>query len=114
MCESAGVSRTVLVVGGGGREHAIGWALAQDARPPSLLFAPGNPGTASLGENVPIAADDVDRLVRLATERKARLVVVGTRGRTGFARLALGSVAESVVKHAPCSVLGVRALTTPS
>ncbi|HLA64634.1 MAG TPA: phosphoribosylamine--glycine ligase [Rhodothermales bacterium] len=68
---------TVLVVGGGGREHALGWALARSPRRPRLLFAPGNPGTAALGENVPVAADDLDGLVALAQERAVALVVVG-------------------------------------
>lgn len=67
----------VIVVGGGGREHAIGWALAREPRCPPLIFAPGNPGTAALGTNVAVAADDLHGLVRLAEGQGARLVVVG-------------------------------------
>ena len=67
----------ILVVGSGGREHALGWALARSPARPSLLFAPGNPGTAALGENVPVAATDVDGLARLARERAITLTVVG-------------------------------------
>jgi len=67
----------VLVVGGGGREHAIGWSLSRSPRRPILLFAPGNPGTASLGENVPVQPTDLDGLVALALERRVGLVVVG-------------------------------------
>ena len=47
----------VLVVGGGAREHAILWKLAQSPRRPQLFAAPGNAGTAALAENIPIAAD---------------------------------------------------------
>src|SRR5687767_4050661 len=68
---------TVLVVGGGGREHALCWSLAQSPRTGSLICAPGNAGTASLAENVPIRVSDVDGLVRLARERAVDLVVVG-------------------------------------
>lgn len=66
----------ILVVGGGGREHALGWALSRTAKI-RLLFAPGNAGTAARGENVPVRADDIDALVRLSTERAVDLVVVG-------------------------------------
>ena len=68
---------TVLVVGGGGREHALVWSLAQSPRRPRLLCAPGNPGTAVWAENVAVAADDVDGLVALARDRAVDLVVVG-------------------------------------
>jgi universal stress protein A len=49
-----------------------------------------------------------EEIVRLATERKADLIVMGTHGRTGLARLLAGSVAESVLRTAPCPVLAVR------
>ncbi|MEL6445008.1 MAG: phosphoribosylamine--glycine ligase [Bacteroidota bacterium] len=67
----------ILVVGGGGREHALCHALAQSRHAPNLLCAPGNAGTASLAENVPVAADDVEGLVALAEARSVDLVVVG-------------------------------------
>ncbi|MEM6783760.1 MAG: phosphoribosylamine--glycine ligase [Bacteroidota bacterium] len=67
----------LLVVGSGGREHALCYALAQSRHAPHLLCAPGNAGTASLAENVPVAADDVQGLVALAEERSVDLVVVG-------------------------------------
>ncbi|NNF59067.1 MAG: phosphoribosylamine--glycine ligase [Rhodothermaceae bacterium] len=67
----------VLVVGSGGREHAILDALARSPRQPDLLCAPGNAGTASLAENLPIAADDLDALVDVALARAVDLVVIG-------------------------------------
>ncbi|HUL04322.1 MAG TPA: phosphoribosylamine--glycine ligase [Gemmatimonadales bacterium] len=67
----------ILVVGGGGREHALCWALRRDLPDATLLAAPGNPGTAQLGTNLPIAATAVDDLVRAATDQRIDLVVVG-------------------------------------
>ena len=67
----------VLIVGSGGREHAIGWKLAQSPRQLELSFAPGNAGTAQLGENLPVSAEDVPGIVQLACERQVDLVVVG-------------------------------------
>lgn len=67
----------VLVVGGGGREHALCWKIAQSPSLSKLLCAPGNPGIAALAETVPVRADDVPGLVRLAVERQVDLVVVG-------------------------------------
>jgi phosphoribosylamine--glycine ligase len=66
----------ILVVGGGGREHALGWAIKQTSAA-QLLFAPGNAGTADLGENVAVSTSDVDALVQLAQRRGVDLVVVG-------------------------------------
>ena len=68
---------TVLVVGGGGREHALVWKLAQSPRVSRLLCAPGNAGTAALAENFSVKATDLDGLVALAQREKADLVVVG-------------------------------------
>ena len=50
----------ILVIGGGGREHALLWKLAQSGRGPELFCAPGNAGTAELAENLPLAADERD------------------------------------------------------
>ena len=67
----------VLIVGGGGREHALAWRLRRDDPALELLAAPGNPGMAELGECVPIAPTDVEALVRLARDRRVALTIVG-------------------------------------
>lgn len=67
----------VLVVGGGGREHALCWKLAQSPRVKEVLCAPGNAGTALVARNVGIAATDVDKLVHLAQHEQVGLVVIG-------------------------------------
>lgn len=67
----------ILVIGGGGREHAIVWSLAKSPKVTELLCAPGNAGIAELAECVPIAVDRFADLVQLAKERKIELVVVG-------------------------------------
>ena len=67
----------VLVVGNGGREHAIAWKLARSPRVDEILAAPGNGGTAGIARNVPVDAEDVDGLVALAEREKVDLTVVG-------------------------------------
>ena len=67
----------ILVVGGGGREHALAWKLAQSDRCTQLYAAPGNPGIAEVGECVAIGADDVNALARFAREQDIGLTVVG-------------------------------------
>ena len=58
----------ILLVGNGGREHALAAKIISDRPDAKLYVAPGNPGTAVLGENVPIPASDIDALVAFATE----------------------------------------------
>lgn len=70
-------SMKVLVVGSGGREHALAWKLRQSPRITRLWVAPGNAGTALEAENVPIEADDIAGLVAFAKKEKVDLVVVG-------------------------------------
>jgi len=67
----------VLLVGSGGREHAIAWKLAQSKRLGKLYIAPGNAGTEQCGENVPIGAADVEKLVDFARQNSVGLVIVG-------------------------------------
>lgn len=67
----------VLVVGGGGREHALAWKIAQSDLVEEVLCAPGNAGTARVARNVSVAATDLDALVALAREEGVGLVVVG-------------------------------------
>lgn len=67
----------VLVVGGGGREHALCWAISASPLCEALYCAPGNAGIAQDAECVPIAADDIESLVRFATENAIDFVVVG-------------------------------------
>ena len=66
----------ILIIGGGGREHAIAWKCAQSKLKPTLFTAPGNAGTAALGENVPIAATDIDGLVAWVQDNAIDLTVV--------------------------------------
>ena len=67
----------ILLVGNGGREHALAWALAKSPHCDTLYLCPGNPGTAELGENLPINADDYDGIVRAAKEHQVEMVVIG-------------------------------------
>ena len=67
----------VLVIGTGGREHALAWRLAKSPSVTEVLSAPGNPGMAQLGETVPVGVDDLDGLANLAEDRAVDLTVVG-------------------------------------
>jgi phosphoribosylamine--glycine ligase len=67
----------VLIIGGGGREHALAWRLKKEESSLELVAAPGNPGIAELAECVPIRVTDVEGLLRLAMDRQVDLTVVG-------------------------------------
>lgn len=71
------MGRTVLVIGGGGREHALAWRLAGSASVDRVLTAPGNPGTEQLGPTLPVAPDDPTAIADLAERQRCDLVVVG-------------------------------------
>lgn len=67
----------ILVVGGGGREHAICWALAKSPKAGTIYCAPGNAGIAEVAEIVPIQVSEFDRLTAFAQEKEVGLVVIG-------------------------------------
>ncbi len=67
----------VLLIGNGGREHAIAWKLTQSPRLKQLFIAPGNPGTAQCGTNAQIPVDDIGRLVAFAKDQRIDLAVIG-------------------------------------
>jgi phosphoribosylamine--glycine ligase len=67
----------ILVVGSGGREHALAWKLKQSARATRVFVAPGNAGTAADAENIEIAADDIAGLLKFAQQNSIDLTVVG-------------------------------------
>ena len=79
------MSTKVLVVGNGGREHALCWRLAQSPSIGEIICAPGNPGTELLAENIPIRVTDIEQIVAVAVDRAVELVVIGPE-----APLALG------------------------
>ena len=87
----------VIIVGGGGREHALAWKLNQSPEVDEIVCAPGNAGTGQIGRNIAVGAEDVAGLLALAKEEKPGLVVVGPE-----APLALGLVDE-------LEALGIRA-----
>lgn len=67
----------VLLLGSGGREHALAWKIAQSEKVEKLFIAPGNAGTAACGENVAIKADDFETLKQFTVEKGIDMVVVG-------------------------------------
>lgn len=87
----------VLIVGSGGREHALAWRLARSSTITELLAAPGNSGTAMVGTNLPVAETDIDGLVDAAVERSIDLVVAGPE-----VPLALGLSDRLAAAGVPC------------
>ena len=67
----------ILLLGSGGREHALAWKIAQSPLLDRLYIAPGNAGTANAGENVPVRADDFDAIRAFCLEKNIGMVVVG-------------------------------------
>jgi phosphoribosylamine---glycine ligase len=70
----------VLIIGSGGREHALAWKITQSPRADRVFVAPGNAGTDIDGENVPLAADDVPGLLKFAKQNSIGLTVIGPEG----------------------------------
>lgn len=71
------MNKNFLIIGSGGREHALAWKLSQSSRIGKLFVAPGNGGTRQVAENVGIGATDIDGLVQFATSNEIGLTVVG-------------------------------------
>ena len=69
--------KRILLLGSGGREHALAWKIAQSPKVEKLYIAPGNAGTSKVGENVPVKADDFDAIKAFVIEHKVNMVVVG-------------------------------------
>lgn len=67
----------VLIIGSGGREHALAWAIAKSPLLAKLYAAPGNPGTAEIAENVPLRTGDIAGIVKFAVDQKIDLVIPG-------------------------------------
>jgi len=67
----------VLIIGSGGREHALAWKLCQSPAVDEIFIAPGNAGTANIGQNINIAADDIESLLYFALDNEIGLTVVG-------------------------------------
>ena len=67
----------ILIIGSGGREHALGWKIKQSPLVSKIYFAPGNPGTKKIGENIAIEPTDIKGLLSFAKSKKIDLTVVG-------------------------------------
>ena len=67
----------ILLLGSGGREHALAWKIAQSQKVEKLFIAPGNAGTRLVGENVAMKADDFDAIARFVQANAIDMVVVG-------------------------------------
>ena len=67
----------ILLLGSGGREHALAWKLSQSKLCSKLFISPGNPGTSTCGENIPIGVNDFDALAAFCREKKIDILVVG-------------------------------------
>ncbi len=67
----------VLVIGSGGREHALCWKISKSQRVRTIFCAPGNAGTAEIGENIDINPDEIDKLILFAKENEVDLTIVG-------------------------------------
>jgi len=71
------MAKNILIIGGGGREHALAWKIHQDSANPAIFCAPGNAGTAALATNLPISATDIEAITTWAEEHKPDLTIIG-------------------------------------
>ena len=69
--------KRILLLGSGGREHALAWKIAQSPKVEKLFIAPGNAGTSKVGENVAVKADDFDAIKEFVIANNVNMVVVG-------------------------------------
>ena len=76
----------VLLLGSGGREHALAWKIAQSPKIEKLYIAPGNAGTNAVGENVEIKATDFPALKAFAIEQKIDMKIVGPEDQQGHVK----------------------------
>jgi len=67
----------ILILGSGGREHAIAWKLAQSPKLSNLFIAPGNAGTASVGTNISVGVNDFDKIKEIVLSKDIDMVIVG-------------------------------------
>ena len=67
----------ILLLGSGGREHALAWKISQSKKTDKIFIAPGNAGTASVGQNVPLKELDFDGITKFALENDVKMIVVG-------------------------------------
>lgn len=78
LCENPQITQmNILLLGSGGREHALAWKIAQSPKLNQLFIAPGNPGTASVGTNLPVAADNFPEIKNAVLKNQIDLVLVG-------------------------------------
>ena len=90
----------ILLLGSGGREHAMAWKIAQSPKLSTLFIAPGNPGTATVGVNLPVATNDFPAIKKAVLENNIELVVVGPEDPlvNGLVDFFAG---DSEIKHIP-------------
>jgi len=67
----------ILIIGSGGREHALGWKIKKSPLVDKIYFAPGNPGTKEIGENISLEVTDIQKLFKFAKSKKIDLTIVG-------------------------------------
>ena len=96
------MKKKILVVGSGGREHALAWRLSRDVPSPELFCAPGNAGTAAIARNLPFAATDIPAITAWCAENRPDLVVVGPEAPL-CAGLADALSAAGVKVFGPCA-----------
>jgi len=68
---------TILIVGSGGREHALAWALSRSPQVDKIFIAPGNAGTQAVGTNIAVSVEDIPALLNFAQEREVNLTIIG-------------------------------------